>query len=96
MNPPDTITMYRPTGPKELELVAGSGWKCWPPRLPDQPIFYPVTNEAYAIQIARDRNVAASGAGFVTRFRVHADFMQDYRVEKVGGSEHTEWWIPAE
>jgi hypothetical protein len=51
-----TIVLYRPTGPKELELVRQSGWRRWPARLPDQPIFYPVTNEAYAIQIARDWN----------------------------------------
>ena len=44
------ITLYRPTGPRELELVKQSGFKRWPPRLPEQPIFYPVTNEAYAIQ----------------------------------------------
>jgi hypothetical protein len=91
-----TVTLYRPTGPKELELVRASGFKRWPPRLPDQPIFYPVTNEAYAAQIARDWNVKASGAGYVTRFHVRADFMARYNVEKVGGAEHTEWWIPAE
>ncbi|MCE4536334.1 hypothetical protein LXT12_03575 [Pelomonas sp. P7] len=49
-----TVVMYRPTGPEELALVQASGFKRWPPRLPDQPIFYPVTNEEYAIQIARD------------------------------------------
>ena len=92
----DTVTLYRPTGPKELELVRASGFKRWPPRLPDQPIFYPVTNEAYATQIAREWNVKASGAGFVTRFHVRAEFMARYKVEKVGGAEHTEWWIPAE
>jgi len=88
--------LYRPTGPKELELVRQSGWKRWPPRLPDQPIFYPVTNEAYAIQIARDWNVKASGAGYVTRFEVDSGFMQRYQVQTVGGSQHTEWWVPAE
>ena len=64
--------------------------------MPDQPIFYPVTNEAYAAQIAREWNVKASGVGFVTRFLVKKNFMEKYRVEKVGGSNHTEWWIPAE
>lgn len=88
--------MYRPTGPKELELVRQSGFKRWPPRLPDQPIFYPVTNEDYAVRIARDWNVKASGQGFVTRFHVRADYMAKYTIEKVGGAEHTEWWIPAE
>lgn len=92
----DTITMYRPTGPKELQLVRESGFRRWPPRLPDQPIFYPVTNEAYAVQIARDWNVAASGQGFVTRFQVRADYMARFKVETVGGPGHTEWWVPAE
>jgi hypothetical protein len=54
-----TVTLYRPVGPKEYELIAASGWREFPPRLPDQPIFYPVTNEPYAIQIARDWNVKA-------------------------------------
>ena len=82
----DTVTLYRPTGPAELELVRASGSKRWPPRLPEQ----------YAIQIARDWNVKASGSGFVTRFLVRSDFMSRYSVEQVGGSEHTEWWVPAE
>ena len=91
-----TVTLYRPTGPKELALVEESGFKRWPPRLPDQPIFYPVTNEQYAVQIARDWNVPASGSGFVTRLRVRAEFMNRYQVQQVGGSSHTEWWVPAE
>ncbi|MEU7320730.1 hypothetical protein ABZ682_09225 [Streptomyces griseoviridis] len=24
-------------------------WRAWPPRLPAQPIFYPVLNEGYAV-----------------------------------------------
>jgi hypothetical protein len=92
----DTVTMYRPTGPNELALVAAAGWKRWPPRLPGQPIFYPVTNEAYAEQIARDWNVPESGEGFVTRFRVRRSFMDRYSTHQVGASQHTEWWIPAE
>jgi hypothetical protein len=92
----DTVVLYRPTGPAELELIRASGFKRWPPRLPDQPIFYPVTNEQYAIQIARDWNVKASGAGFVTRFLVLKSFMDRYSVQTVGSSEHTEWWVPAE
>jgi hypothetical protein len=40
----DTTTLWRPTGPEELALVEASGWRAWPPRLPEQPIFYPVLN----------------------------------------------------
>ncbi len=91
-----TVTLYRPVGPKELELIEASGWREFPPRLPDQPIFYPVLNEEYATQIARDWNVKASGAGFVTRFQVDASFVGRYRTETVGGSIHKELWVPAE
>ncbi len=92
----ETITLYRPTGPEELALVKASGSQKWPPRLPEQPIFYPVTNEQYAIEIARDWNVKSSGTGFVTRFAVKKAFMDSYKIHKVGGVNHTEWWIPAE
>jgi hypothetical protein len=92
----ETVTLWRPTGPKELALVEASGWKAWPPRLPDQPIFYPVLNEDYATRIARDWNVKASGAGFVTRFEVRTSFMNRYEVRQVGGQTILEYWIPAE
>ncbi|NRR29112.1 hypothetical protein HSX11_02840 [Oxalobacteraceae bacterium] len=91
-----TVVLYRPTGPAELDLVRQSGFKRWPPRLPEQPIFYPVTNEAYAKQIAIEWNIGASGVGYVTRFHVRASFMDRYDRQKVGGEIHTEWWIPAE
>ena len=87
--------LYRPVGPEELALIAASGYQEFPPRLPDQPIFYPVTNEEYATQIARDWNVKASGAGYVTRFAVRSDYLAKYQVETVGSSVHQEYWIPA-
>lgn len=59
----ETVQLWRPTGPEELRLVEASSWRRWPPRLPDQPIFYPVLNEDYATKIARDWNVPASGVG---------------------------------
>jgi hypothetical protein len=96
MTESEVIVMYRPTGPNELALVRASGFKAWPPRLPEQSIFYPVTNEEYAIQIARDWNVRDSGSGYVTRFSVRKSFMDRYQIQKVGGAQHTEWWIPAE
>jgi hypothetical protein len=91
-----TTTLYRPVGPKELDLIEQSGWTKFPPRLPEQPIFYPVMNEEYAIQIARDWNVPASGSGFVTRFEVNSTFLEKYQTQNVGGPIHNELWIPAE
>ena len=92
----NVVVLYRPTGPKELELVSASGFRRWPPRLPEQPIFYPVTNEEYAREIAVKWNVPESGVGYVTKFAVKKSFMDRYAVHKVGGDHHSEWWIPAE
>jgi hypothetical protein len=94
---PDTTTLYRPTGEAELALVAESGFRRWPPRLPEQPIFYPVTNEEYAAQIARDWNAAADATGYVTEFDVDSDFLARYPTQVVGDSStHVEYWVPAE
>ncbi len=92
----ETVTLWRPVGPAELALIEQSGMRAFPQRLPDQPIFYPVTTEDYAIKIARDWNVAASGSGFVTRFEVRRDFLDGYRIEEAGGRAHREYWIPAD
>jgi hypothetical protein len=91
-----TTTLWRPVGPKELDLIRQSGMSAFPPRLPEQPIFYPVLTEAYAVKIARDWNVAASGKGYVTRFQVANEFLARYRVQQAGGKDHLEYWIPAE
>lgn len=91
-----TTQMFRPVGPRELELLRGTGFRRWPARLPDQPIFYPVTNARYAAQISRQWNVMDYGHGAVTRFHVDAGFMARYPVRWVGAMHHTEWWVPAE
>ena len=93
---PDTVTLWRPTGQAELDLVAASGWRAWPPRLPDQPIFYPVLNRWYATKIAREWNVPAEGVGYVTRFDVQRTYLERLEVRQVGGRDVLEYWIPAE
>lgn len=96
MSEKKTVRLYRPVGPAELKLVEESGWARFPPRLPEQPIFYPVCNERYAIEIAEKWNVPESGAGFVTRFDVDAEFLAGYETHVVGARHHEEYWIPAE
>jgi len=93
------MILYRPVGIKELELIAATDWTAFPPRLPQQPIFYPVLNFPYAEQIARDWNTkdAASGfAGFVTKFEVDDAYLAQFQVEVVGNKTHQELWIPAD
>jgi hypothetical protein len=91
-----TTTLYRPVGQAELNLIAASGYRRFPPRLPEQPIFYPVCNEEYAAQIASRWNTAEGKVGYVTRFAVRSDFLARYDVHVVGSRIHAEYWIPAE
>ena len=94
----DTITLYRPVGQRELELIADSGFSRFPPRLPHQPIFYPVLRRSYAEQIARDWNTKDESSGFVgyvLQFQIDKCFTDRYQVKRAGSSDHEEYWIPA-
>ena len=93
------MVLYRPIGLAELRLVAESEFARFPPRLPHQPIFYPVLTRDYAEAIARDWNTQdeASGfVGFVTRFEIDDEFAKRYPVQLAGGRAHQELWVPAE
>ncbi len=91
-------TLYRPVGLYELALIWDSGCREFPPRLPHQPIFYPVANAEYAHQIARDWNTPdeTSGySGYVTRFEIPAAYLARFEPRTVGAAIHLEYWIPA-
>lgn len=92
------MKLFRPVGIKELELIKLSGMRKFPPRLPEQPIFYPVLNVEYARQIAKEWNTksAPGFAGFVTEFDVNDDYVSKFEVKTVGNSMHKELWVPAE
>ncbi len=95
----ETLTLYRPVGIKELELIKAMNYTGFPPRLPHQPIFYPVLNFEYAEQIARDWNTKdeASGyAGFITKFDVDRSYVAQFEIKTVGAGTHQELWVPAE
>lgn len=75
---PDFTTSFHPVSQDELDLVRASGFRQFPPRLPEQPYFYPVLNLKYATQIAHDWNTkdAQSGwVGCVLRFQVDGEFL---------------------
>jgi hypothetical protein len=94
----ETMTLYRPVGKNELALIEASDFTKFPPRLPEQPIFYPVCNEEYATKIARDWNAKynADKLGYVTKFEVRKEFLDKYEIHVVGGEICEEYWIPAE
>ena len=95
----EATTLYRPVGQAEFELIRTSGFCKFPPRLSQQPFFYPVLSERYATQIARDWNTKDESSGFVgyvLRFRLRTEFLSKYEMHTVGSTEHQEYWIPAQ
>ena len=95
----ETITLYRPVGLKELELISNANYQAFPPRLFWQPIFYPVLNEAYASQIAAEWNTKDEFSGYcgiVVEFDLHKEYFLKQNVQNVGGEIHNELWIPAD
>ncbi len=99
MNGKQTVTLFRPVGQQELDLIRASGWKEFPPRLYWQPIFYPVLTEEYAIMIARDWNTKDPNSGYVgyvLQFDIEFDFLKQYAPQEAGGRDLKEYWIPSE
>ena len=94
-----TITLYRPVGLKEMELIAQSNYTTFPARLEWQPIFYPVMNHQYAEQIAKEWNTNDEFSGYcgiVTAFEVDSEYLQQFEVQNVGDKMHNELWIPSD
>jgi hypothetical protein len=92
-------TLYRPVGQTELDLIAASNYQAFPPRLDWQPFFYPVLNQAYAEQIAKEWNTEEefSGyVGYVTAFDLPTAYLEQFPIQNVGGEIHNELWIPTE
>ena len=91
------MQLWRPVGMDEMALIVESGMQSYPPRFPEQPIFYPVLNRPYAEQIARDWNTSErSYAGYVTGFDLPDAYTSQFERHVVGKREHVEFWIPAD
>ena len=90
------MLLWRPVGMSELALIYEADMATFPPRLPEQPIFYPVLSTRYAEQIAREWNATSEGAaGYVTRFEVSDVYLARFERHIVGAREHEELWVPA-
>jgi len=91
-----TITLYRPINQAELTLIKDLNWNEFPPRLPEQPFFYPVMNEQYAEEITRKWNVPAYRKGFIVKWEIDEVYISKFEVKNVGGHHHNELWVLAE
>jgi hypothetical protein len=93
---PTTTTLYRPVSQKELQLIEQSGFRKFPPRLAEQPIFYPVTNLEYARQITVEWNMPAYGNGYVTQFEVAAPTWRSFRWKTLASGTTMNFGVAAE
>jgi hypothetical protein len=95
----ELTVLFRPVGQREYELIEATGFRRFPPRLAGQPFFYPVTNEEYASQVARDWNTkdeTSGWVGYVLQFRIQSEYLHAFPVRTVGSAVHQEYWIPAD
>ena len=92
------MILFRPVGFQELQLIAATDYRKFPPRLSDQPIFYPVLNFEYAREIAEGWNTRHNDppCGFVTRFEIDDECASCFEVQTVGARVNQELWVPAE
>ena len=88
------VTLYRPTGEKEMALVRGQWLEALSAGFARPADLYPVLNESYATEIAQKWNARDGGTGYVMRFQVNAEFLTRYKVQTVGASMHQGYWIP--
>ena len=93
------MLLFRPVGLRELELIAASGFRAYPPRFQSQPIFYPVLTREYARSIIMNWNTREAEAGHfgcITEFDIEDDFVSRYPVQQLGGGPpFRELWVPA-
>ena len=93
---PGTFTLYKPVSQKELDLIKRSGWKAFPSELKEQPFFYPLMKEAYAVGISKECITPAYGVSYITRFQIDVDFVSKYKIRNIGPNRQQELWIPTE
>ena len=92
------MILYRPVGLFEMLKILESRGKEFPPRLAEQPIFYPVVNYEYAKQISEKWNTKdrlSGNVGFITEFEIDDTYISNYELHQVGNKEHIEYWIPS-
>lgn len=87
------IVLYRPVGANEYKLIEQSGFIKFPPRLPEQPIFYPVLNEKYVVEIDSRWNIShnADHKGYVLKFEIKDEYISQYQIQTVGAAYYQEF-----
>lgn len=94
----ELVTLYRPVGQTELDMIRYYAFRAFPPRRPTQPLFYPIATERYATEVAQiwDTRDGGHRVGYVLRFQVPKTYLERYDLQLAGRRYHQEYWVPAE
>ena len=92
------MILYRPVGTKELNLIRESGYRAFPPKLPEQPVFYTILYLQHILLFVVIQSVKYNDdhKGYVTKFEVDDSYGTQFEVHCVGDSYHEELWVPAD
>ena len=89
--PTNTLTLYHPVTPEELDQIKRSNWTELPsPR--EGEYFYPVPNPLYANDITWGA-YEPEGA-YVVKFNVPAEYLSRYRMETVDARWQAAYVVP--
>jgi hypothetical protein len=92
----NTIRLYKPLSPLQLEEVINSGWSSFAVDSPLQKVFYPKIHRRYAENLARQWDAVQFNAGYVVAFDVPTEFMAKYEIQTTAYEEHREYVVPVE
>ncbi|OLD20926.1 MAG: hypothetical protein AUI91_05700 [Acidobacteria bacterium 13_1_40CM_3_56_11] len=91
------MILWRPVGFHEMAKVFEAGMKGFPPRLPEQSIFYPVLVQEYADQTAATWNTKEEPfVGYVIEMEILDEYGARFTPQTVGSAIHRELWVPSE
>lgn len=83
----DAVALRRPANQAELDLVAASGWRAWPPRLPDQPFFGHVTRFCVRRAYLDEYEPHEAGGRALTEYWTPAEDLDRFNANLVGPIE---------
>jgi hypothetical protein len=58
--------------------------------------FYPALTKQFALETTRLWKLPDWGTGYLTRFKISAQYVRDFEVQSLSGEVYEELWVPAE
>ena len=92
------MELYRPLSAEEYNAVAEKGFRGFPPRSAEQPLFAALLSQTGAKKIARHMRIEkqAEHTAYVVSFLVDDAYIRQFPVQQDDEPDFRALWIPAE